>query len=110
MTLKLLGQTHHLIKEITAIIAILDALPGIEITICTEGDPTRVYDTENAVVTHKDAAVASHQQNVTVTKYIESVTDQVFTIELEVQGLFKLDSPALAFEVYGDGNWIKTGL
>jgi hypothetical protein len=88
--------------------AILDALPGIEVTVCTEGEPMREYDTENAVITLEDAAIVTHQQNATVTKYIESVTYQVFTINLEVQGLFKLDSPALAFEGYVDGNWIKT--
>ena len=86
--------------------AILEDVPGIEVTVCVDGKPLTEYPTENEEVIDEDQDVIEHREAVTVTNYIESTTDKVFVIKLKVSHPFRMESPNLSFEIYVDGQEI----
>jgi hypothetical protein len=88
--------------------AIHPALPGVEVAICIDGKEAKEYDTENDEVHHEERRIATHQEKVTTTKYIESIADKEFTIKLAAQKNARFNNPraALSFEVYVDNEFI----
>ena len=90
--------------------AILDCLPGIEVTVWANGETLEEYDAENDIVIHENAVAASHQQARTVTKYIESTTGQVFSVKINVKAPYKLDCPRLSFTFRVDGQCVDKPL
>ena len=90
--------------------AILDCLPGIEVTVWADGETLEEYDAENDIVTHEDPVAAAHQQSHTVTKYIESTTGQVFLVKVSVKAPYKLDCPNVSFRLCVDGQWVRSPL
>jgi hypothetical protein len=81
-------------------------LPGIKVTIISDGKPLKEYDTENGEIKHDDATAilaTLHQEKWTVTKYVTSTSGKAFTLKLSVQKPYMLDAPQLAFEVRVDG-------
>jgi hypothetical protein len=81
--------------------------PGIEVTVCVEGEPLKEYDAENDAFGHEDEAIAEHEGKCTITKYIESNTGKTFTILLSAKNLPKLGCSGIGFDVEVDGQSIN---
>lgn len=81
--------------------AILDALPGVEVSILTNGQSVEEYVDADEVV---DGPLASK----TVVKYIEAISDAEFTVKRTVLDSFRLHKQKvddLLFQVKLDGKW-----
>ena len=88
--------------------AIHGDLEGIEVTICIDGQPVTEYETDNDEIEHSQPLVKLHQANVTVTNYIEAITNKEFSIKVEIRPPYKFDCPTLTFQIMIDGNHIYT--
>ncbi|KFY91498.1 hypothetical protein V498_05436 [Pseudogymnoascus sp. VKM F-4517 (FW-2822)] len=81
--------------------AILDTLPGVEVSILTNGQTVEEYVDADEVV---DGPLASK----TVVKYIEAISDAEFTVKRTVLDSFRLHKQKvddLLFQVKLDGKW-----
>lgn len=83
--------------------AILSTLPGVEVTVCVGRVPLKEYDDDEVNQTLGEDALRLGP--VTVSKYIEAITDREFTVDLCVQRPYLKTSPTLTFDVYVDGHW-----
>jgi hypothetical protein len=83
--------------------AIHDDLPGIEVTVKSNGYPLLEYDTENDRPSHRDISVRLHEENWTRTNYIESFTGGEFSIGVAIHPGHTLDCPNIGFKVVVDG-------
>ena len=81
--------------------AVLDALEGIEVTICVDGQALHEYNDDD--IEAKAEAVGAHQASKTVSKYIEAATGKEFAIKLTVKSPYKMDCPTLSFSCRVDG-------
>ncbi|PMD38442.1 hypothetical protein L207DRAFT_568089 [Hyaloscypha variabilis F] len=94
--------------------AVHEDIPGIEASICVDGQPLQEYDTENDKVNHDNHAVKLHQSIWTTTKYVESQTDKEFTIKLALKDSYTMGCPRLLTKVAVDGQivysvgWFQT--
>jgi len=91
--------------------AILPGLEDLEVTICIDGRTATEYATPNDPYKpesiYEDPAVAIHQEEVTVTRYIKSKNNGHFTIEINVGPEFELDCPAISFQACIDErHWV----
>jgi hypothetical protein len=82
--------------------AIHDHLPGIEATICVDGQPLREYRTQNDEVKHRSHAVRFHQSLRTITNYVESQSDKEFTIKLALKDHYIMNCPRLLLKIFVD--------
>jgi hypothetical protein len=87
------------------------SIPGITVTIHSNGAALAEYPPiEDAVVDENDPIVI-HAAARTTVNYIESLTDANFTIKMEVNAPFKIERRAfdkLAFDVWVDGKLVGT--
>jgi len=92
--------------------AVLATLPGIEVDILINGKLSQTYPNLDEIqVEHPDPLVAEHQAARTVARWVESVTDQNFSVRLRVgpPAGFKQDSKKkmqytkIGFHVFVDG-------
>ncbi|KAG4439891.1 hypothetical protein IFR05_004615 [Cadophora sp. M221] len=90
--------------------AVLVGLPGVQITVCVNGNVLKEYETENGQIHHEDPAITAHQEGCTVTKFIEATTGEPFTINLGVTEPFKMGSPTIVFYIFADGQLIRKPL
>ena len=90
--------------------AIHPDLPGIEVTVCVDGQALKEYETENDPIKHKVQAIAAHQEKCTITKFVESADDTAFAVQLAVRAPYKMTSRRLKFEVEVDGVWVESPL
>jgi hypothetical protein len=74
--------------------AILGSLPSIEVTVWSGGDQLTEYDPPGD---------ETHQQDKTVTKYIESVDDAEFFFKVEVSDLYMFGQHSLNVKYAADG-------
>lgn len=88
--------------------AIHEDFPGITATVLMDDGPIPEYDIKNDDVEHEDPEVIEHQEASTVTKYIECIESQPFSINIEIKRPYRFDCNALSFEFYVDGEWIAT--
>ncbi len=93
-------------EKVRSIMAIHEDLPGVEVTVCLNGEASKEYPAENDDFEHEDPAVVLHNQTWTITNYIEAVTGKPFTIKMKACDPFRLQSPTIGFDVYVDGNYI----
>jgi hypothetical protein len=82
--------------------AILDLVPGIEVSVCVDGHPLKEYNDDEEVEAQPREAF-QHQATRTVSKYVESTTDKEFEIRYSVTRAFKMDCPTLSFRIFVDG-------
>jgi len=61
--------------------AVLDGLPGLEVFVCIDGQPIQEYndDEEEEVA---QTPVAEYQAAKTVSKFVESISDKEFSIQI----------------------------
>lgn len=75
--------------------AVIDKLPGIEVTVICDGRALQEYDCEE----HELQPTSSKK---TVTKYIESQSDKEFKIRVHMGRVL---SPNIQYEVHVDGKY-----
>lgn len=80
--------------------------------MCMGGKPLKEYDNdeEEEMKPGLDPEVMKYQAARTVTKYIESVSDQEFSIRLTLEPPFKMDCACLSIRIYIDGRNLITPL
>lgn len=83
--------------------AIHDDIEGIEVTICMNGEPMPEYDAEAEQSTNPSPIVSLNEDMCTVSKYIEAVTDQNFSVKFKISPEYTATSHHLGFEVLLDG-------
>lgn len=64
--------------------AVLDDLPGIEVTVRVNCEPLKEYKAKNDEIQRSDPAIREHQAKKTVTKYIRAVTGANFTVNMDI--------------------------
>ncbi|KAH9207285.1 hypothetical protein DL95DRAFT_396184 [Leptodontidium sp. 2 PMI_412] len=87
--------------------AILDRVPGLEVTVHVDGQQAQEYDDdegEPAVL----GAVGWYQAARTVRKYVESISDKEFLVQLSLDRSFKFDCPTLSCELSIDGKIVRS--
>ncbi|KAF7960663.1 hypothetical protein EAE96_000337 [Botrytis aclada] len=80
---------------------VLEAVRGIEVTVCVDEQALQEYDDDEVEVVSAD--VEEYQASRTVAKYIESHTGHEFMIKIQTLDTYKPDSPILSFKIYVDG-------
>jgi hypothetical protein len=90
--------------------AIQDDTPGLEVVVCMDGTSLEEYDNdeEEEAKPGLQSGVMKYQAARTVTKYIESVSDQEFTIQLKLAPPFKMDYACLVADVRIDGKLVAS--
>lgn len=76
--------------------AVLDALPGVEVSVHIDGKPVQEYE-------DTDEEVHGPLGPKTVVKYIEAISDAQFSINASVLPVHK---ECVSFRVHADGKWI----
>ncbi|OBT84583.1 hypothetical protein VE02_06329 [Pseudogymnoascus sp. 03VT05] len=82
--------------------AVIDAVPGVEVSICINAQPVREYEDADEVI---DGPLASE----TVVKYIEAISDAQFTINVTVHPTFdehRRTRDDLLAQAKVDGKWV----
>jgi tRNA U54 and U55 pseudouridine synthase Pus10 len=87
--------------------AIIDLVPGIEVSICVDDHPLVEYNDDEEVGAQHGEAI-QHQATRTVSKYVESATDKEFGIRYNVTSAFNMDCPTIMFKVFIDGVNIRS--
>lgn len=82
--------------------AILEDVPGLSVVVKVDGKNAMEYDDDD----EPDGDVPEHQAAVTVHKYIESVSDTDYGLELAVEPVFDFDFPTLSCQLYIDGRLV----
>lgn len=72
--------------------AVLEFVPGIEVTVCIDGEPLQEYEDEGA-----------EDDDKSIIRYIEATSDKAFALELRVGPPYVFDCPTLGFTVHVDG-------
>ena len=92
--------------------AIQDHTPGLEVVVCMDGKPLEEYDNdeEEEAKPGLQTGVMKYQAARTITKYIESVSDQEFIIQIDLAPPFKMDCACLWIEVRIDGRNVASPL
>lgn len=85
--------------------AVIQPLPGLKVSVCIGDKPVQEYadDDENEPNANLSRVVADWQAARTVSRYIESISDTEFSIEIILESPFKFDCPSLLVEVLIDG-------
>lgn len=83
--------------------AILDVVPGFEVSVRVNGEPLKEYDDDEDVVAEKPGAIGEYQKARTICKYIEAMSNTEFTVHLTVGTSFNMDSPGLSTPIFIDG-------
>lgn len=87
--------------------AIFDLYPGLEVNITIDGVALPEYDDDEEEPPKPDP-VAAYQALRTVTKYIESVSDKEFTIELKLNPGYVMNCGSLTVQVFIDGQRLNS--
>jgi hypothetical protein len=88
--------------------AVLDITPGIEVTICSGGQALPEY--ENNDTKAEQVNSSAYKTYRTVSRYVESVTGQEFSVNMSLSPRFNFDCPTIAFRVHVDGVEVFTNL
>jgi hypothetical protein len=90
--------------------AIHDDVDGIEVSICMKGEELQEYETETKESQNANPLIRYYEDQWTVTKYVESETDEDFSIKFTVQPYYQATSAKLGFEVLLDGVRVRESL
>jgi hypothetical protein len=93
-------------------IAIQDDIPGLEVVVCINGKPLDEYDNDEkeAAKPGLPSEVFQYQAARTVTKYIESVSDQEFIIQINLAPPSKMDYACLKTIIHIGGKRVASPL
>ena len=87
--------------------AIFDLYPGLEVNITIDGVALPEYDDDEEEAP-KPGPVAAYQASKTVTKYIESVSDKEFAIEVKLNPGYVMNCGSLTVSVFIDGQCLNS--
>lgn len=79
--------------------AVLEVVPGLSVVTKVDGKTAMEYDDEDEAGDN----AAEHKAAVTVHKYIESISDKDYGVELAVDPVFDFDFPTLSCQLFIDG-------
>ena len=79
--------------------AVLESLPGIEVSITIDGVALHEYRDPDD---NQNSAASEHRASKTVSQYVEVSTGKEFCIQLSVGNPYKFDCSSLAFELCVD--------
>ncbi len=80
--------------------AVIDSVPGLEVFVCVDRKPLPEYDDDEQ---GPEPRPANH-----VCKYIESISDREYTINIKLDVPFVMNCPSLVVHVIIDGIWMVT--
>lgn len=87
--------------------AILNKLPGLEVTINVNGVPLQEYEEDSSDLYEASPGLSGEWQDArTVSRYIEAATDTEFSIVVAGEPEFERSSPSLLCDLYIDGKWV----
>ncbi|CAL3973604.1 unnamed protein product [Diplocarpon coronariae] len=86
--------------------AILEPSPGLEATVCVEDTPAKEYS-DDEVSQFLSGNSGEWQSALTVSKYIESVSEKQFHAELEIHEAFNFGWPNLSYRLFVDGKRVR---
>jgi hypothetical protein len=82
--------------------AVLDLVPGLEVTICVDSQPLEEYpDDEYEEVPNGEAE--QHKATRTVTRYIESTSEKEFAVHLSAAKGYVMDCDGILWRITIDG-------
>jgi hypothetical protein len=94
--------------------AILESLPGIEVTIRMSGRPLIEYENNDRAAPKVELSgeklqIAEFQASITVSKVVESVADRNFTLKCSVRAPYEFEDECtcLSFKFYVDGQELE---
>lgn len=85
--------------------AILDSIPGLDVSVCVDGAPLQEYDDDEELVSEKPGAIGEYQKARTVLKYVEAVSNAEFTVHITLGTSFNMDCPTLSNPISVDGKF-----
>src|SRR4051812_8287376 len=83
--------------------AIHEDLEGIEVAVCMNGQEMGEYEDEGYQSSHESATVRMHEDRWAVSKYVESVINNTFSVKCTVNPAYRASSPRILFQVFVDG-------
>lgn len=83
--------------------AVLENVRGVKVTVCTDDQVLQEYDDDEPEDVPAVEVGGYDRASKTVSKYIEATTGKAFYIKLEITKAYKLDSPIVSFHVFVDG-------
>ncbi|CAD6441753.1 5e64f466-5db1-46c5-aa7f-0a0062be32f8 [Sclerotinia trifoliorum] len=99
--------------------AVLDSLPGIEVTMCVDGESLKEYENNEheAMLVEPEALdekfeVVKHQRSVTVKKFVESEAGKLFSIRCAAKDPYRYTGACthITFECLVDGEIVTGGI
>ena len=84
--------------------AVLNKVPGLSATIHVDGKQAVEYDDDEEGET---PAEGDKKAAVTITRYIESISDAEYSVNIEVERAFIFNCPALEYRLKIDGKIIS---
>lgn len=75
--------------------AIIECVPGIEVTVVSGGNTIKEYVDEE-----------TEDESNKVTRYIKAISGQNFEVHIKVAKDFEVKGDDLAFRIYMDGRWV----
>ncbi|KAF8857647.1 hypothetical protein BDZ45DRAFT_744153 [Acephala macrosclerotiorum] len=88
--------------------AILDAVPGLDVSVYVDGHALKEYDDEEEDEITPSTAAEEFQASRTVSKYVEAVSDKVFSVRLAFTKPFSMDCDAMSIPIFVDGKQMDT--
>ncbi|KAL3425108.1 hypothetical protein PVAG01_04389 [Phlyctema vagabunda] len=87
--------------------AVLDEVPGVKVQLLIKGRPVKEYENKHEQLKDDDDLQVCEPAP-TITRYVESVTDEEFAIKVAIRKPYKMDCPALACDILMDGVTVRT--
>jgi len=82
--------------------AVLDLVPGLEVTVCVDGQLLEEYS-EDGYEEVPTGEVAQHKATRTVTRYIESTSEKEFVVHISAAKGFTMDCDGILWNIRTDG-------
>ncbi|KAH6664111.1 hypothetical protein B0J14DRAFT_682687 [Halenospora varia] len=86
--------------------AILESVPGLQVTVRVEGNPLEEYEDDEGVELGPNDD-ESYRADRTVSKYVEAISDKEHTIKMQVDPVYTILSPTLGYRDIVDGQLIE---
>lgn len=83
--------------------AVLDCVPGIEVTVDVDGEHAEEYVNDEAETEYEAGSLKEYMARRTVEKYIKSATGKSFVLKLKILASYEADCPGLVCTIYVDG-------
>src|ERR1700712_1287703 len=86
--------------------AVLDDLPGFDVSILVDNTALKEYDDDEEVTSAESGAIGEHQVSKTISKYIEAMSDKDFQIHLKLLEGHQMNCPTYTTIIRIDGQLV----